>query len=135
MTSIGVESSECKLLRCACWRNRELLWNLLIGVRTWCDVQFSFGFPRTGVSWGVICSDHNPCTSTDEHANGLVLIPGLEVWGWGRRQLPSSFPDVQCGHLLPGQPLWGAMCLTRAPCEKQSLVYTGLVPASSFLLS
>lgn len=61
-----------------------------------------FSFPSAslelvGVSWGVICSDHNPCTSTDEHVNGLALIPGLEVWGWGRRQLPSSFPDVQCG--------------------------------------
>lgn len=92
----------------------ELLWNLLaygLGVM--------FSVLRAGQpELEVICSHNNPCARTDERANGLVYTPGQEVWGWGRRLLPSSFPGAQC---VTWSVFMGCRVLGQGTCGKQSL--------------
>lgn len=72
------------LLRCACWENSQLLWDLL-AYGLGCYLQFPFNLTRAGQhEVEVVCSDTNP--SARQVSTLMLLFRFLyasveEVWG------------------------------------------------------
>lgn len=115
-----------RALKWACRRNAVAVEPA--GLWTCSAVQFSFGLPGlVSLSWGLSVALITPVLG---QMRMLVVLFRFLVRSFGVGA--GDVPGVQCGHLPAGQPLWGAVCLARAPVGNKASLHQS---STSFILS